>query len=121
MGRRYTPLFDFFAGRTGAHQILAADFVTTEDGTGLVHMAPAFGEEDKAVTDAAGIEAVIPVDSAGQFTAEVAPVRRDAGLRRQPGDHPAICATARPTSAACCCVRRPTSTPTRTAGAATIR
>ncbi|HKR50105.1 MAG TPA: isoleucine--tRNA ligase [Pseudonocardiaceae bacterium] len=73
LGRRYTPPFDFFAGRTNAHQLLAADYVTTNEGTGLVHMAPAFGEEDKAVTDAAGIEAVVPVDSAGQFTAEVGP------------------------------------------------
>jgi isoleucyl-tRNA synthetase len=73
LGLRYTPPFDFFAGRPGAHQVLPADFVTTDEGTGLVHLAPAFGEEDKAVTDAAGIEAVIPVDSAGKFTAEVAP------------------------------------------------
>ncbi|MDQ4010079.1 MAG: isoleucine--tRNA ligase [Actinomycetota bacterium] len=73
LGRRYTPPFDFFAGRTNAHQLVAADYVTTDEGTGLVHIAPAFGEEDKAVTDAAGIEVVVPVDSAGQFTAEVAP------------------------------------------------
>ncbi|MGH3992789.1 MAG: class I tRNA ligase family protein, partial [Pseudonocardiaceae bacterium] len=73
LGRRYTPPFDFFAGRANAHRLLAADYVTTDEGTGLVHLAPAFGEEDKAVTDAAGIEAVVPVDSAGQFTAEVAP------------------------------------------------
>src|ERR687893_1384451 len=73
LGRRYTPPFDFFAGRAHAYQLLAADYVTTDEGTGLVHMAPAFGEEDKAVTDAAGIEVVVPVDSAGQFTAEVAP------------------------------------------------
>ena len=70
---RYVPPFDFFAGRAGAHQVLPADFVTTDEGTGLVHLAPAFGEEDMAVTDAAGIEAVVPVDSAGQFTAEVGP------------------------------------------------
>jgi isoleucyl-tRNA synthetase len=73
LGRRYTPPFDFFAGRANAHRLLAADYVTTDEGTGLVHLAPAFGEEDKAVTDAAGIEAVVPVDSAGQFTAEVPP------------------------------------------------
>jgi isoleucyl-tRNA synthetase len=73
LGRRYTPPFDFFTGRAGAHQVLAADYVTTDEGTGVVHLAPAFGEEDKAVTDAAGIEAVLPVDSAGQFTAEVPP------------------------------------------------
>ncbi|MGH3872831.1 MAG: isoleucine--tRNA ligase [Pseudonocardiaceae bacterium] len=73
LGRRYTPPFDFFTGRANAHQLLAADYVTTDEGTGLVHIAPAFGEEDMAVTDAAGIEAVVPVDSAGRFTAEVAP------------------------------------------------
>jgi isoleucyl-tRNA synthetase len=73
LGLRYVPPFDFFAGRAHAHQLLAADYVTTDEGTGLVHMAPAFGEEDKAVADAAGIEAVIPVDSAGQFTTEVPP------------------------------------------------
>ncbi len=73
LGRRYTPPFDFFAGRANAHQLLAADYVTTDEGTGLVHLAPAFGEEDKAVTDAAGIETVVPVDSAGQFTADVPP------------------------------------------------
>ncbi|MDQ4104087.1 MAG: class I tRNA ligase family protein, partial [Actinomycetota bacterium] len=73
LGRRYTPPFAFFAGRERAHQVLAADYVTTDEGTGLVHLAPAFGEEDKAVTDAAGIEVVVPVDSAGQFTAEVPP------------------------------------------------
>ncbi|MBP2473659.1 isoleucyl-tRNA synthetase [Crossiella equi] len=73
VGRRYTPVFPFFAGRENAHQVLTADYVTTEDGTGVVHIAPAFGEEDKAVTDAADIEAVVPVNSRGEFTAEVPP------------------------------------------------
>ncbi|MGH3978856.1 MAG: isoleucine--tRNA ligase [Pseudonocardiaceae bacterium] len=73
LGRLYTPAFDFFAGRPNAHRVLAADYVTTDEGTGLVHIAPAFGEEDKAVTDAAGIEVVVPVDASGRFTAEVAP------------------------------------------------
>jgi isoleucyl-tRNA synthetase len=73
VGITYTPPFDFFAGRENAHRVLTADYVTTEDGTGLVHIAPAFGEEDKAVTDAAGIEVVVPVDTRGEFTAEVPP------------------------------------------------
>jgi isoleucyl-tRNA synthetase len=73
VGLRYHPPFDFFAGRENAHQVLAADYVTTEDGTGVVHIAPAFGEEDKLVTDAAGIEPVVPVDSSGKFTGEVPP------------------------------------------------
>ena len=51
--------------------MLAADYVTTDEGTGLVHMAPAFGEEDKAACDAAGIAAVVPVDAGGRFTAPV--------------------------------------------------
>ena len=73
LGRRYTPPFDFFAGRENAHQVLEADYVTTDEGTGIVHIAPAFGEEDKVVTDAAGIEPVVPVDGKGEFTAEVPP------------------------------------------------
>ncbi|AEF39818.1 isoleucine--tRNA ligase [Hoyosella subflava] len=73
VGMQYTPVFDFFEGRENAHQILTADYVTTGDGTGIVHIAPAFGEDDKVVTDAAGIEAVVPVDSRGEFTSEVPP------------------------------------------------
>jgi isoleucyl-tRNA synthetase len=73
LGRRYTPPFDFFLGRENAHQILAADYVTTEDGTGIVHIAPAYGEDDKAVTDAAGIAVVTPVDAHGRFDAQVPP------------------------------------------------
>ncbi|MFP5070289.1 isoleucine--tRNA ligase [Pseudonocardia nantongensis] len=73
LGLTYTPPFGFFTGRENAHQVLAADYVTTDDGTGLVHIAPAFGEEDKEVTDAAGIEVVNPVDSRGEFTVEVPP------------------------------------------------
>ncbi|MBC3191341.1 isoleucine--tRNA ligase [Pseudonocardia sp. C8] len=73
LGLAYTPPFDFFPGRANAHRILAADYVTTDDGTGLVHIAPAFGEEDKEVTDAAGIEVVNPVDARGEFTVEVPP------------------------------------------------
>ncbi|NAZ75771.1 isoleucine--tRNA ligase [Kineococcus sp. T13] len=71
LGRRYAPPFDYFAGRENAHRVLAADYVTTDSGTGLVHIAPAFGEDDKAVTDAAGIVPVVPVAANGTFTAEV--------------------------------------------------
>ncbi len=73
LGSHYAPPFDFFTGRPNAHQVLGADFVTTEDGTGLVHLAPAFGEDDKLVCDLAGIEPVVPVDGQGRFTAEVPP------------------------------------------------
>ncbi|HHX83880.1 MAG TPA: isoleucine--tRNA ligase [Actinomycetales bacterium] len=73
VGLRYTPPFDFFAGRPNAHVVLSADYVTTESGTGVVHLAPAFGEEDKDACDAAGIELVIPVGPDGKFTSEVPP------------------------------------------------
>ena len=73
VGLSYVPPFDFFEGRENAHRMLAADYVTTDDGTGLVHIAPAFGEEDKVVTDAAGIETVVPVDARGKFDTQVAP------------------------------------------------
>ncbi|WP_298460684.1 isoleucine--tRNA ligase [uncultured Cellulomonas sp.] len=74
VGRAYTPPFPYFAdpeGNPAAHHVLAGDFVTTEDGTGLVHLAPAFGEDDMLVCDAAGIRPVVPVDARGQFTTEV--------------------------------------------------
>ena len=49
LGVHYTPPFPFFAGRHNAHQVLPADYVTTDDGTGIVHIAPAFGEDDYGV------------------------------------------------------------------------
>ncbi|PFG33576.1 isoleucine--tRNA ligase [Sanguibacter antarcticus] len=73
-GRRYAPIFDYLAGdpeNAAAFQILVADFVTTDDGTGLVHLAPAFGEDDMAVCQGAGITTVVPVDSRGRFTSLV--------------------------------------------------
>ena len=70
-GRSYTPPFCFFVGRPNVHKILLGDFVTTEDGTGVVHMAPGFGEDDQIVCAANGIDTVVPVDSQCRFTAEV--------------------------------------------------
>jgi len=71
VGRAYTPPFAYFAGRTGCHVVLAADFVSTEDGTGVVHLAPGFGEDDQRVCEAHGIQLVCPVDEKGRFTVEV--------------------------------------------------
>ncbi len=73
VGRRYTPLFDFFADTPNAFQVLSADFVSTEDGTGVVHMAPGFGEDDQIACNAAGIPTLCPMDEHGRYTAEVAP------------------------------------------------
>jgi isoleucyl-tRNA synthetase len=71
IGRAYTPLFPYFAGSPNAFRVLGADFVSTEEGTGVVHLAPGFGEDDQRVCEAAGITLVCPVDSRGRFTAEV--------------------------------------------------
>ena len=68
VGRAYTPPFDYYLGYANAHRIVAGDFVTTEDGTGLVHMSPGFGEDDKEVLDAAGVETVVPVGPDGRVT-----------------------------------------------------
>jgi isoleucyl-tRNA synthetase len=75
VGRRYTPLFDFLVEQAGpnAFQVLGADFVTTEDGTGVVHMAPAFGEDDQNACNAAGIPTIVTVDDHTQFTSLVPP------------------------------------------------
>ncbi|WP_327147565.1 isoleucine--tRNA ligase [Nocardia sp. NBC_01329] len=69
----YTPPFDFFVGHPNAHRVLAADYVTTDSGTGIVHMAPAFGEEDMDVCSANGIDLVQPLDPGGKFTSMVPP------------------------------------------------
>ncbi len=73
VGRHYEPLFPYFADQAaaGAFRVVAADFVSTEDGTGVVHMAPGFGEDDARVCRAAGIPATCPIDAEARFTAEV--------------------------------------------------
>ena len=71
VGRAYKPLFPFFENHPNAFRVLDADFIDTEEGTGIVHMAPGFGEEDMATCAAAKIDIVCPVDDAGCFTSEV--------------------------------------------------
>ena len=71
IGVHYVPPFPYFMDSANAFQVLAADFVSTEDGTGLVHLAPAYGEDDMATAQAAGIAAVTPVDAKGRFDAGV--------------------------------------------------
>ena len=75
VGRTYAPLFNFFDEREDAFQVLAADFVDTTEGTGVVHMAPGFGEDDQVVCEANGIEIgdAVPVDDQGRFTTIVTP------------------------------------------------
>ena len=74
VGRRYEPVFDYFADKAdeGAFVVISGDYVTTDSGTGLVHQAPAFGEEDYKAFQAAGLEAfACPVSLHGEFTDEV--------------------------------------------------
>lgn len=70
-GTTYEPLFPYFSGRANCFQVLVDDFVTTGDGTGVVHLAPAYGEDDFRVCRAAGIELVDPLDAEAKFTALV--------------------------------------------------
>jgi len=73
VGKTYRPLFPYFAHLRGegAFVVVAADFVSTEEGTGIVHLAPAFGEDDFYAAKAEGLPLVNPVDDAGRFTGEV--------------------------------------------------
>jgi isoleucyl-tRNA synthetase len=71
VGRRYRPLFRYFASTPDAFVVLGEAFVTTEEGTGVVHLAPGFGEDDQVACAAAGIPVVCPVDDRCRFTSEV--------------------------------------------------
>ncbi|HMH59225.1 MAG TPA: class I tRNA ligase family protein, partial [Galbitalea sp.] len=71
-GVRYARLWDYFTdaekwGTENAWQILVADYVATGEGTGIVHQAPAYGEDDQAVCAAAGIPVIISVDDGARF------------------------------------------------------
>ena len=68
---RYEPLFPYFKEHKNGFQILVADFVEEGNGTGIVHMAPGFGEDDQIICANNNIKLVCPVDSAGLFTDEV--------------------------------------------------
>lgn len=73
-GCRYEPLFNYFADKAeqGAFQVISADYVSTADGTGIVHIAPGFGEDDAAACKAAGLSVeVCPVDAECRFTNEI--------------------------------------------------
>jgi isoleucyl-tRNA synthetase len=82
-GVRYARLWDYYAdaaewGTENAWQILVADYVATGEGTGIVHQAPAYGEDDQAVCAAAGIPVIISVDDGAKFLPNIEDV---AGLQ----------------------------------------
>ena len=87
LGKTYRPLFPFFKDHQNAFRVIGSGHVTTTDGTGLVHMAPAYGEDDNEACRKAKIELVDPVDAAGNFTAEVPPYQ---GLNVKEADKPII-------------------------------
>ncbi|MFA6505371.1 MAG: isoleucine--tRNA ligase, partial [Treponemataceae bacterium] len=72
-GLEYEPLFPYFkdAAAQNAFKTYLGDFVTTEDGTGIVHTAPGFGEDDYRVLKGTGVPTICPVDAECKFTAEV--------------------------------------------------
>ncbi|HPH03122.1 MAG TPA: isoleucine--tRNA ligase [Spirochaetota bacterium] len=83
VGLTYEPIFPWFADKKnpdpndgpnahrGAFRVISGDFVSTEDGTGIVHIAPGFGEDDARVGRENGIPAVCPMDDEGRFTSDV--------------------------------------------------
>jgi len=73
VGKQYAPLFSYFADRAsqGAFRVILEESVSTEDGTGLVHAAPAFGEVDFYACQREHIELVCPVDQNGRFTKQI--------------------------------------------------
>ncbi|MGZ0067350.1 isoleucine--tRNA ligase [Microbacterium arborescens] len=76
---QYDRLFDYYAdaetwGTGSAWRVLVDDYVTTTDGTGIVHQAPAYGEDDQRVTAAAGIPLIMSLDDGGRFLPQVADV-----------------------------------------------
>ena len=87
LGTRYRPAFDYFASLAGdgAFVVIPSPEVSVDEGTGLVHMAPAFGEADLAAFTDAGLDHLLvdPVDAEGRFTAAIPEV---AGVRVKDAD-----------------------------------
>ncbi|WP_125132061.1 isoleucine--tRNA ligase [Microbacterium sp. 10M-3C3] len=91
-GVAYDRLFDYYAdadtwGTGDAWRILVDDYVTTTDGTGIVHQAPAYGEDDKRLADAAGIPTILSLDDGGRFLPAVVDV---AGMLWMEANQPLI-------------------------------
>ena len=72
-GRSYTPPFPYAQPTERAWYVVTAEFVNTEDGTGIVHMAPAYGAEDLEVGRENGLPVIHLVDEEGRFTEQVTP------------------------------------------------
>ncbi len=73
VGKTYKPLFSFIQPEKKAHYVVAGDFISTEDGTGIVHIAPAFGEDDMRMAREHDLPIIHTVTSEGKFIPEVTP------------------------------------------------
>ncbi len=73
IGLTYEPLFPYFSATAAqnAFRTYPGDFVSTEDGTGIVHTAPGFGEDDQRILKGTGVPTICPVDAECRFTEEV--------------------------------------------------
>ncbi len=86
IGKRYTPVFPYFASKyEHAFRVVGGDFVTSEEGTGIVHIAPGFGEDDFSVGKREGVAMLQHVLPDGTFTADVTDF---AGMSVKPKDAP---------------------------------
>ena len=94
VGIRYRQLIPWFKPDGDAFRVIPGDYVTTEDGTGIVHIAPTFGADDKRVAAAAGIAGIMPVDKDGNLQAQV---DRQGRFFRLEDMDPAYAATVDPT------------------------
>ncbi|MFA7407426.1 MAG: isoleucine--tRNA ligase [Anaerolineaceae bacterium] len=72
-GKHYQPLYTFMPVEKNAHYVVMADFVTIEDGTGLVHIAPAFGADDMQMSIEFDLPILMTVNDSGRFTSDVRP------------------------------------------------
>ena len=71
VGKKYEPLFPYFNNLKDSFRVIPGNFVTAEEGTGIVHTAPAFGEEDYEVCKKNKIDFIQPVTESGKFTKEI--------------------------------------------------
>jgi len=74
-GKRYNPLYSFLPFEGKAHYVVLGEFVTTDDGTGIVHQAPAFGADDMKMANENDLPVLMTVDSRGTFVEAVTPWR----------------------------------------------
>ncbi len=70
-GKEYERIFNYHQTKEKGWYVVEADFVTTEDGSGIVHMAPAYGEDDYQVSKKYGLPTLHPVNKSGEFGPEV--------------------------------------------------